>query len=91
MIKKAPSISLHLFWILAIFLLCANTMHQAIAAEIHVPTDYPVIQAAIDAAENGDCVVVEEGRYTGEGNVNLNFRAKAITVRMLTSSRCRLK
>ena len=39
------------------------------------------IQAAIDAAEDGQTVLVMAGTYTVEGNVNLDFRGKKITVR----------
>ncbi len=46
-----------------------------------VPLDYPTIQAAIDVAVNGDEVVVLDGTYTGEGNFNIDFKGKAITVR----------
>ena len=57
---------------------------QTLAAAVlrHVPSrDYPTIQSAIDAAVNGDMVVVCPGIYTGTGNVNLDFGGKAITVR----------
>ncbi|MHC4623079.1 MAG: right-handed parallel beta-helix repeat-containing protein, partial [Planctomycetota bacterium] len=46
-----------------------------------VPDHYPTIQAAIDAAVDGDSVIVAEDVYTGSGNKNLDFRGKAITVR----------
>jgi len=36
---------------------------QAQAAEIHVPGDYPTIQAALDAAASGDTVLVDPGTY----------------------------
>ena len=45
-------------------------------ATIHVPADYPTIQAGINAANNGDIVLVGEGIYYE----NINFLGKAITV-----------
>ncbi|MHC4867817.1 MAG: right-handed parallel beta-helix repeat-containing protein, partial [Planctomycetota bacterium] len=48
---------------------------------LHVPLHYPTIQAAINAAADGDHVVLAEGSYTGAGNKNLGFGGKAITVR----------
>ena len=43
---------------------------------IHVPEDYSTIQEGINAANNGNIVLVEDGVYTE----NINFRGKAITV-----------
>jgi len=43
--------------------------------------DFATIQAAIDAAEDGDEIVLEQGIYTGAGNRDLNYKGKAITIR----------
>ncbi len=55
---------------------------EALAQRIlRVPSEYPTIQAGIDAAEAEDLVLVEEGLYSGPGNVDLDFGGKSITVR----------
>ncbi len=46
-----------------------------------VPGEYPTIQAAIDACVDGDVVVVAPGIYTGDGNRDIDFKGKVITVR----------
>jgi len=42
---------------------------------------YDSIQEAIDAACDGDAVIVLDGTYTGDGNRDLNFGGREITVR----------
>jgi len=54
-----------------------SVVPAAIATERLVPSQYPTIQAAIYAADNGDAVIIEAGTYLE----NLNFIGKAITVR----------
>jgi len=48
---------------------------------VTVPGEYNTIQEAVDAAYYGDIVLLADGVYTGVGNMNINYRGKAITVK----------
>jgi len=45
------------------------------------PADFNNIQAAIDDANSGDTIIVADGGYAGDGNRDIDFKGKAITVK----------
>ena len=62
--------------------LCAG----ASAETLNVPSTYPTIQTAIDAASDGDTVAIADGVYSGVGNQNLDFAGKQITVQSVSGN-----
>jgi subtilisin family serine protease len=52
-----------------------------VSGELHVPSEFATIQAAVDAANDGDVIVLADGTYTGTGNKEVEFAGKAVTVR----------
>jgi hypothetical protein len=42
--------------------------------------DFPTIQAAINAAVDGDTIQLTDGTYSGEGNRDIDFAGKAVVV-----------
>jgi hypothetical protein len=70
-------------WARIATLLCAVALlaSSAQAATLHVPVEYPTIQAGIDAAVHSDEVLVAPGTYTGLGNQDITFLGKNITLR----------
>ena len=43
---------------------------------LYVPDQFDTIQSAIDAAEDYQTIVVDDGTYTGDRNTNLDFNGK---------------
>jgi len=41
----------------------------------HVPVEYPTIQAAVDAAGDGDTILIADGVYSGPGNIGIQWDA----------------
>ncbi len=60
--------------------LCYQFTTIAEPSGIRVPEDYPTIQAAIDAAVDGNNIIVADGTYTDAGNRDIDFKGKAITI-----------
>ncbi|MBN1361556.1 MAG: S8 family serine peptidase [Sedimentisphaerales bacterium] len=57
--------------------------------DLHVPQDYPTIQAALDRCWSGRTVWVADGTYTGPGNRDIVFPARTITLRSVNGpERC---
>jgi hypothetical protein len=46
--------------------------------------DYPTIQAAVSVAQPGDEIVLTDGVFQGDGNRDVDFLGKAITIRSLS-------
>ena len=67
--------------------LCYSFTTEAVPSGLRVPVQYPTIQAAINAATNGQIIWVADGVYTGSGNRDIEFYGKAITVRSENGSR----
>ena len=67
-------------FIIFIFIISIG-VETAHMSNIYIPRDHPTIQEGINAGENGDHIIVSDGIYTGEGNKNLTFHGKSITVR----------
>ncbi len=51
------------------------------AATVRVPADHPTIQAAINATDGDDTVVVADGVWTGAGNYDLTLPDTTIVIR----------
>jgi predicted outer membrane repeat protein len=60
---------------------------SVLASILHVPNDYPTIQAAVNAASYGDIIQLADGTYTGAGNYNVEFKGQSITIQSANGSK----
>ena len=67
--------------VLAVLAGIAVCQGRIITVDDDGPADFATIQAAIDDANDGDTVEIQAGTYTGEGNRDIDFLGKAVTVR----------
>jgi hypothetical protein len=77
--EKTMNLTLKFHRVIIIFLLllsAATLARQQQSNLFRVPEDYPTIQAGINAAADGDTVLVADSTYYE----NINFKGKAITV-----------
>jgi predicted outer membrane repeat protein len=73
---------------LTILIILCNLTFCAFSRIIYVDADgtgdYPTIQSAVNAAENDDVVILQQGTYVGDGNRDIDIMNKAITIRGAT-------
>ncbi len=63
-----------------IIILLSTNFATATIRNVNTGISYPTIQAAINAAIDGEEISVTDGTYTGPGNRNLDFGGKAISI-----------
>lgn len=63
------------------FVMLASAPGSTYIVEPDGTGDYPFIQEAIDAAVNGDEILLGDGVFKGVGNYEVDFKGKAIIVR----------
>ncbi len=82
--KMKTTKNLNVWLVMSMFLLamaCATAAGGTIYVDADGPADFNTIQAAIDDSNDGDTIIVGPGIYTGDGNRDINFNRKAITLR----------
>ncbi len=73
--------------IAAVILLALASPFSSAAVYVVTPDgtgDYPTIQAAIDAAVDGDVIELTSGTFRGPGNRDVNYWHKSVTVRSVS-------
>jgi hypothetical protein len=72
---------IHLFLFPFCLLLTIPCQARTITVNWDGSGDYLTIQAAINETNDGDTIIVSDGTYTGQGNRDIDFFGKAITLR----------
>lgn len=74
-----------ILFVLIVTALTGLALESARGATLHVSPDgsgeYPTIQSAVEAANDGDVVALDDGVYKGDGNRDVDYMGKAIEIR----------
>ena len=73
-VRRSWNVLVVLFALSSLAAAAGERAPRGAGATIHVPQDQPTIQAGVDAAVDGDQVVVAAGTYTGPGNRDIDFQ-----------------
>ena len=63
-----------------LILLMVLACQAVYAATIRIPQDQATIQAGIDAAVDGDTILLDDGVYRGAGNLDIWVEKKSLVV-----------
>ena len=80
MIKKTSTIATLVISILLVTTISAMAGQNLYVGE-DAPADFITIKAAINAAADGDTIIVRDGTYTGTGNCPIDPKGKAIVIK----------
>jgi hypothetical protein len=74
---------MRLLILLPSFLLCHvfPAMGETYVVDPHGTGDFPTIQAAVNAVQDGDVILLTDGLFTGDGNRDIDYHGKRITIR----------
>jgi hypothetical protein len=60
--------------------LAGTTLAETYVVNPEGTGDFPTIQAAVDAASDGDTIELTDGIFTGEGNRDIEYLGKAVSI-----------
>lgn len=81
MMKRGRSLTILASIAMILSTLSGGSYAQTVYVNDSGTGSYPTIQAAVDALGQGGTVILEPGVYTGDGNRDIDFGGKLVTVR----------